>query len=436
MDHQSSNSNRKIYSIYIYNLPLHLQLTWRDLKKFILNFIPSLEILHIQLILNQRSNYYLNSSALIHLNNFIDSQDLIKFIDGYNWDGYILIARNDPINIEIIIPSTSSSTSSTSSSQLPLVNPQFIPFQSILPPLPPPLIPSFQFYPNQFQPQPLPPPPPPSSQQINVPSAIPMFYTPPFTQESSGFRSQSYHHHNNHNHNHSHNHQQQFYNHYITVPKRNYRSNSNSSTSLPLNRSLDSLRQYPYHSITDLKSFNHDNDEFQPGIIDNKRLFIGNIPYSTTWQELKDFLKNQLKINEFHVDIPLDLNNNSRNLGLSRGFAIVIFDNEEDSLKCINLLDGLEFGNRILSVRFDRFPFRRQSSITSQQSLILNEFDNNLDNNDNQKLKEKTDAEIVDDKPQSYNNIITSDELSNEKNFEDEARSLIDSIRALKVDKV
>lgn len=150
------------------------------------------------------------------------------------------------------------------------------------------------------------------------------------------------------------------------------------------------------------------NDEGQSIKVNPCRLFIGNIPFSSTWTTLKNFLVlkseeiepgNHIKI--LRVEIPMQLlstqhNSNSAsnsginvNLnklnnyqflssfittnmdnssggridentqatrGLSRGFAIVTTGNKESLDKLIKYFDNVEFENRSLTVRYDKFP--------------------------------------------------------------------------------
>ncbi|CUM50663.1 unnamed protein product [Debaryomyces tyrocola] len=151
------------------------------------------------------------------------------------------------------------------------------------------------------------------------------------------------------------------------------------------------------------------NDEGQSIKVNPCRLFIGNIPFSSTWTTLKNFLilksqeiepENNIQI--LRVEIPMQLmtsqyNSNttpnpglnvnlnklnnyqflssfiSGNIdnpiggriddlntqpsrGLSRGFAIVTTGNKESLDKLIEYFDNVEFESRSLTVRYDKFP--------------------------------------------------------------------------------
>lgn len=151
------------------------------------------------------------------------------------------------------------------------------------------------------------------------------------------------------------------------------------------------------------------SDEGQSIKVNPCRLFIGNIPFSSTWTTLKNFLVskseeaepgNNIKI--LRVEIPMQLlasqsvpglsnpvSNPNLNVslnklnnyqflssftsgmdkpqvsdgqlsqlsrGLSRGFAIVTTGNKESLDKLIQYFDNVDFEGRSLTVRFDKFP--------------------------------------------------------------------------------
>lgn len=80
-------------------------------------------------------------------------------------------------------------------------------------------------------------------------------------------------------------------------------------------------------------------------VSDKQRLFIGNIPYDTQWQDLKDFLRAGGNISR--VDIPeVD--------GVQKGYATAIYHSEEDAAKAIELFNRAMFNGRELNVRYDR----------------------------------------------------------------------------------
>lgn len=161
------------------------------------------------------------------------------------------------------------------------------------------------------------------------------------------------------------------------------------------------------------------DDEGNPVKVNPCRLFVGNIPFSSTWANLKNFLVDKCAelepgndIEILRVEIPMHtnsgpsstgtLNTNSRSnsrMGsvpflpldetsdsnsnetspqteslklheepkprsashgfqkpLSRGFAIVTTGNKTSSDKLIKYFEGMEFEGRVLTVRYDKFP--------------------------------------------------------------------------------
>ena len=73
------------------------------------------------------------------------------------------------------------------------------------------------------------------------------------------------------------------------------------------------------------------------------RLFVGNLNYSTTSQELEELFAQAGDVIE--VSIP-----NDRNTGRPRGFAFVEMANDEEAAKVIEKYDGHELGGRTLRV--------------------------------------------------------------------------------------
>ncbi|EMG46049.1 hypothetical protein G210_3725 [Candida maltosa Xu316] len=105
------------------------------------------------------------------------------------------------------------------------------------------------------------------------------------------------------------------------------------------------------------------------------RLFVGNVPYRSTWSSLKQFLvdkSNELipnnNISILRVEIPMQPLSRSTSMYFyqqsrpqpvvpkTRGFAIVTTGDLESSEKLIELFNNMEFEGRSLTVRFDKFP--------------------------------------------------------------------------------
>ncbi|MBK1881420.1 RNA-binding protein [Luteolibacter pohnpeiensis] len=91
------------------------------------------------------------------------------------------------------------------------------------------------------------------------------------------------------------------------------------------------------------------------------KLFIGNLTYETTEEELREVLADHEPILNIHR--PTD-----RETGKPRGFAFVTFENREDGENAMEALDGVKLNGREMKVneaeerrRFDRPEPRRVS---------------------------------------------------------------------------
>ncbi|KAI8140375.1 hypothetical protein BJV82DRAFT_623667 [Fennellomyces sp. T-0311] len=80
---------------------------------------------------------------------------------------------------------------------------------------------------------------------------------------------------------------------------------------------------------------------------DDQRLFVGNLPYSTSWQDLKDLFRKAGRVT--HTDIDSDPETRR-----SKGSGLVIYDDPRDAKAAIKMFDGSEFRGRILQVCEER----------------------------------------------------------------------------------
>ncbi|CAH6719337.1 hypothetical protein CLIB1444_02S06194 [[Candida] jaroonii] len=172
-------------------------------------------------------------------------------------------------------------------------------------------------------------------------------------------------------------------------------SNFNSTSNLNSSNSSTGVPQFLMNFVSSNKEDSDfivtKNDQGQNIKVNPCRLFVGNIPFSSTWSNLKKFLIE--KCNEFEpnndieilrVEIPMNNNLNVKKYqiltsfirdqtstpddlhlndeeyviekNMSRGFAIVTTGNKTSSEKIIKYFDGVEFEGRELTVRFDKFP--------------------------------------------------------------------------------
>jgi RNA recognition motif-containing protein len=83
-------------------------------------------------------------------------------------------------------------------------------------------------------------------------------------------------------------------------------------------------------------------------------LYVGNLSYDCTWQDLKDAFKRFGHVS--HAEVCETAG------GKSTGFGIVLFSDGKSATKAMDSMDGVEFQGRKLSVRYDRSPDKLQSS--------------------------------------------------------------------------
>lgn len=76
------------------------------------------------------------------------------------------------------------------------------------------------------------------------------------------------------------------------------------------------------------------------------QLFVGNLSFECSWQDLKDHFKKCGKVER--VEIPEGPD------GRKKGFGLVTFASSHDANTAIRRIDGMEFQNRKLEVRLDK----------------------------------------------------------------------------------
>ena len=85
---------------------------------------------------------------------------------------------------------------------------------------------------------------------------------------------------------------------------------------------------------------------------DKKKLYVGNLPYSVTSEDLKNLFAEFGEI----VDAVVITDRGS---GRSKGFGFVEFAKEEDAQKALDAMTGKELEERKLVVNFARPPRER-----------------------------------------------------------------------------
>jgi len=80
-----------------------------------------------------------------------------------------------------------------------------------------------------------------------------------------------------------------------------------------------------------------------------RKIFISNLPYSTTWQDLKDTFNRVGRV------IRADVLQNAE--GQSRGAGVVLFEKREDAQRAITEWDTKLFAGRPIYVREDKYAY-------------------------------------------------------------------------------
>ncbi len=77
------------------------------------------------------------------------------------------------------------------------------------------------------------------------------------------------------------------------------------------------------------------------------KLFIGNLPYKATDQELQDFFSAAGSVSSATII-------KERETGRSKGFGFVEMSSDEEAQKAIDMLNGKEFNGRAIMVSIAR----------------------------------------------------------------------------------
>jgi len=77
-----------------------------------------------------------------------------------------------------------------------------------------------------------------------------------------------------------------------------------------------------------------------------KRVYVSNLSYRTSWQDLKDHFRQCGTV--VYADVQKDRK------GLSRGWGIVEFETPQEAITAIQTLNGVDFAGRVVTVREDR----------------------------------------------------------------------------------
>lgn len=75
----------------------------------------------------------------------------------------------------------------------------------------------------------------------------------------------------------------------------------------------------------------------------NTKMYVGNLPFSSTENDLRDLFSAHGVVTDVHL--PVD-----RDSGRPRGFAFVTMDTPQAMTDAINALNGKDFGGRLLAI--------------------------------------------------------------------------------------
>jgi len=79
------------------------------------------------------------------------------------------------------------------------------------------------------------------------------------------------------------------------------------------------------------------------------RVYVGNLSWTTSWQDLKDFMSEEVG-NVTYVKVLRDRS------GRSKGCGIVEFEDAQSAADAIEKLNDIEYDGRVIFVREDREP--------------------------------------------------------------------------------
>lgn len=101
------------------------------------------------------------------------------------------------------------------------------------------------------------------------------------------------------------------------------------------------------------------------GEISSRQLFIRNLPYSVSWQDLKDLMR-ESGGNVLRADVSTDTD------GKSKGFGSVVFETVEEARRAADMFNGREHFGRVLQVHQDRNARSEQTTMEGRQLFVTN----------------------------------------------------------------
>ncbi|KAI8916755.1 hypothetical protein DFJ77DRAFT_353679 [Powellomyces hirtus] len=99
-------------------------------------------------------------------------------------------------------------------------------------------------------------------------------------------------------------------------------------------------------AIGDAPIFNEGGSESEPVVVNVRALYVGNIPYSVAWQDVKDLFRQAGSV--YRAEVPLD------SQGRSKGYGTLLMGTLDEARKAVSMFNGYEWNGRRIDVREDR----------------------------------------------------------------------------------
>ncbi|KAJ6252241.1 RNA-binding protein [Anaeramoeba flamelloides] len=93
--------------------------------------------------------------------------------------------------------------------------------------------------------------------------------------------------------------------------------------------------------------------------VTTNRLYVGNLAYSVSWQDLKDYMRNAGNVT--YTKVLTDY------YGYSKGCGIVEFETVEDAKNAVSELNDTELQGRRIFLREDREDFKSKKRVTTKK---------------------------------------------------------------------
>eukprot|EP01091_Cochliopodium_minus_P012687 TRINITY_DN38_c0_g1_i1.p1 TRINITY_DN38_c0_g1~~TRINITY_DN38_c0_g1_i1.p1 ORF type:complete len:290 (-),score=111.26 TRINITY_DN38_c0_g1_i1:71-940(-) len=130
----------------------------------------------------------------------------------------------------------------------------------------------------------------------------------------------------------------------------NNRSNSRNNNDNYNNRNNDRNNNNSRYNNDNRSNNKNEKNRSRPksnGTINKKQVFLGNLPYAITWQDLRDIFHEVGEIEKTHVYLNY--------AGRSRGNGFVLFKEEKDAEAAIEKFNGMNLNDREIIVKLDEF---------------------------------------------------------------------------------